>query len=630
MNDCVVRILVAVCTGVVLFADPAGAQPVLVHHWMADGTAGDAVSGQVATMRNGATFAPGQIGQAFSLDGVNDEVDAGNSAADYPTGSFTLAAWVRPTSLPNAASVLVLEKYECGGVCISDQSHSVMDLYLTGPLSAGQSPNLRGFVRDQDGGGPDTGGQMVSIPAPSILDGQFHHVAFVRDVAGNTLRLYLDGVLATSVALNAAVAGPLGGDAANDGEIDPITIGYGRQANGPTVSHFAGRIDDVREYSSALSTPEVATLVAAGSLSAVNDAYGTPANTVLDVTAPGVLANDAGGSLSAVLVSSASHGTVVLNANGSFTYTPSFNFVGIDTFTYSATSGPASSAAAMVSITVAAPTTVQPATLFEVVSVVGSRVTLRWDPPVLGPAPTSLLLEGGVAPGAPFVSLPIPADPPVFAFDAPNGAFFIRLRSVGAGGASAPSNEVPLLVGTGLAALSAPTNLTGLVVGSTLALSWKNTYGGGAPTGLRLNVTGAAVTSFPVGRLTESLAVQGVAGGTYTFTVTATNASGFSAPSTPITLQFPTACSAAPTVPRRFVAYHRGATLGLLWDPPTTGGAPTTYVVHVTGPLAGDYSVGMQRQVELPVPSGTYTFAVLAQNACGSSASTAAQTVIIP
>jgi hypothetical protein len=59
----------------------------------------------------------------------------------------------------------------------------------------------------------------------------------------------------------------------------------------------------------------------------------------LSVAAPGVLANDSpstGTSLTATLVTTASHGALILNPNGSFSYTPSGGFTGRDTFTYEA------------------------------------------------------------------------------------------------------------------------------------------------------------------------------------------------------------------------------------------------------------------------------------------------------
>jgi len=52
--------------------------------------------------------------------------------------------------------------------------------------------------------------------------------------------------------------------------------------------------------------------------------------------------------LSATLVSGVSHGALAFNSDGSFAYTPNPNFIGIDTFTYTANDGVATSAVATV------------------------------------------------------------------------------------------------------------------------------------------------------------------------------------------------------------------------------------------------------------------------------------------
>jgi VCBS repeat-containing protein len=86
------------------------------------------------------------------------------------------------------------------------------------------------------------------------------------------------------------------------------------------------------------------------------DSYSTNEDTELSVAAPGVLSNDtdldSGDTLKAVLESGPSHGTLTLNANGSFTYTPATNFSGSDSFTYKANDGKADSGVATVSISV--------------------------------------------------------------------------------------------------------------------------------------------------------------------------------------------------------------------------------------------------------------------------------------
>ena len=54
------------------------------------------------------------------------------------------------------------------------------------------------------------------------------------------------------------------------------------------------------------------------------------------------------------MVANPTHGTLTLNANGSFTYTPNANFNGSDSFTYKASDGSAESNVATVTIAVAA------------------------------------------------------------------------------------------------------------------------------------------------------------------------------------------------------------------------------------------------------------------------------------
>jgi hypothetical protein len=87
-----------------------------------------------------------------------------------------------------------------------------------------------------------------------------------------------------------------------------------------------------------------------------NDSYSTNVNTTLNIaSSQGVLLNDTdpqGLSLGAALVSSPAHGTVTLNANGSFSYTPAMNYTGSDSFTYHDSDGLGISNVATVSLTV--------------------------------------------------------------------------------------------------------------------------------------------------------------------------------------------------------------------------------------------------------------------------------------
>lgn len=74
-------------------------------------------------------------------------------------------------------------------------------------------------------------------------------------------------------------------------------------------------------------------------------------------TSQGLLANDSdaeGNALTAVIVTNPSNGSVVLNSDGKFTYTPNANFNGTDTFSYKAYDGTAFSNVATVTVNVIA------------------------------------------------------------------------------------------------------------------------------------------------------------------------------------------------------------------------------------------------------------------------------------
>ena len=88
---------------------------------------------------------------------------------------------------------------------------------------------------------------------------------------------------------------------------------------------------------------------------AINDTYTINEDTLLSIAAPGVLANDTdieGDHLTAILVSGPAHGSLTLNADGSFRYVAATNYNGPDSFTYKANDGFLDSTAAKVTITV--------------------------------------------------------------------------------------------------------------------------------------------------------------------------------------------------------------------------------------------------------------------------------------
>jgi VCBS repeat-containing protein len=98
------------------------------------------------------------------------------------------------------------------------------------------------------------------------------------------------------------------------------------------------------------------TVIDNSTVTAVNDSYGVNASTGVTVlTANSVLANDSdsdGDALTVTSHTSPSHGTLTINADGSFTYTPdsSFASIGTDSFTYTASDAAGNRATATVTL----------------------------------------------------------------------------------------------------------------------------------------------------------------------------------------------------------------------------------------------------------------------------------------
>lgn len=373
------------------------------------------------------------------------------------------------------------------------------------------------------------------------------------------------------------------------------------------------------------------TAVTAPSLpTAADDTFGTSFNTPLVVPAPGVLANDSGnggGAMTASLNSVTTDGALTLNADGSFTYTPNAGFSGSDSFTYRAVNSAGASGVAAVTIQVASSTVPLPPVGLHVSSLVGNLVTLRWGLLAGGLVPTNFVLEAGLSPGEVLASVPTGSRSPIFTFTAPTASFFVRVRAESGPVRSEASNEIPIHVNVPVPP-SAPADLLALVDGSSAALVWKNTFGGGAPSAVILDVTGAVTMSVPLGPV-ESIAFDDIPAGTYHVSLRAANAAGSSGPSNPVSMTFPGPCSGAPLPPTNLLAYTIGRTVVVVWDPAATGPAPTGYVLNVSGTLSGVFSTTV-RMVRGAVPPGSYALSVHATNSCGASQPTAAQTVVTP
>ncbi len=179
--------------------------------------------------------------------------------------------------------------------------------------------------------------------------------------------------VAENTPLNVAAPGVLGNDTDPDGDLltavlatgpangtltlDPDgAFSYTPQTNFNGTDSFTYRAKDPSGAQSSPATVTITVTPVNGAPVALNNSYTANEDTPLNVAAPGVLGNDTdpdGDPLTAVLATGPANGTLTLNTNGSFAYTPQINFSGGDSFTYRAKdpSG-AQSSPATVTITV--------------------------------------------------------------------------------------------------------------------------------------------------------------------------------------------------------------------------------------------------------------------------------------
>ncbi|MHB1033589.1 MAG: Ig-like domain-containing protein [Pirellulales bacterium] len=125
----------------------------------------------------------------------------------------------------------------------------------------------------------------------------------------------------------------------------------------PTLAQMGPNPFEIRLTDAAGNyTSQAFQVVALDAISALADAYTLNEDQVLTVAAAqGVLANDGAGgtaTLTAVVKTQPGHGSVVLNLDGSFTYTPAANYFGTDGFTYAASDGMTESNVAPVTFTI--------------------------------------------------------------------------------------------------------------------------------------------------------------------------------------------------------------------------------------------------------------------------------------
>ena len=204
--------------------------------WPGDGDTVDIDSGHDGQLLNGATFAPGFVDQAFSLDGSNDLIEVPDDPAwTFGDHAFTIDAWVNFASLPQRAPIVSHDEGPANTKKWIFWFDSVGHEGLPGNALRFHinKPN-RGQTRDT----------VSAFWTPTL--NQWHHVAVTR--LGDRYRLFIDGV---GVALDWDQARIPDANA-------PLQIGAAEGI------HFDGLIDEVEIFDKALRRNQIAKIVAAG------------------------------------------------------------------------------------------------------------------------------------------------------------------------------------------------------------------------------------------------------------------------------------------------------------------------------------------------------------------------------
>jgi hypothetical protein len=175
-------------------------------------------NGSSSNWVNGKPFSDGITVLDFD-GGDNIEVPHDNS---FNLDDFTLEAWVKTTSA--GANERIITK-----TAGASQSFSLF-----------VDNGLVGVGFSTGGGGNFMSGSI------SMNDGNWHHIAGVRNASSNTLSLYVDGVLDNSISTTGT---PVTGT-------DPLNIGRFSSAD-PTKQRYNGQMDEVRIWNTALSQSDL-------------------------------------------------------------------------------------------------------------------------------------------------------------------------------------------------------------------------------------------------------------------------------------------------------------------------------------------------------------------------------------
>ena len=304
----------------------------LVAWYPGNDNANDVIGGNNGTLQGGATFAAGQVGQAFSFDGLDDLIFVGNPTnLQFGTNDFAIDAWVNFDSLGDPANAASGQYCQAGLGCDEHILGKNDPSNLDGWMLIKQADNHFWFCLGGDCSptGPNT------LRSTTVAEtGVWYHVAATVDAT--EIALYLNGVKE---------------------EVKPRPAFTNTDTFDLVLGRFLhGRIDEAELFNHAISEAEIQALYNASSAGKCNTApvaedqsVTTDEDTAVNITLNGTDAD--GNFLNYTVIDGPTNGSLDGTAPN-LTYTPNSNYNGPDSFTFSVNDGFGDSNIATVSITV--------------------------------------------------------------------------------------------------------------------------------------------------------------------------------------------------------------------------------------------------------------------------------------
>lgn len=197
--------------------------------WSFEGNANDTayLGSRNGTLAGGATYAPGAVGSALTLDG-SGYMTAGNTVRT--DASFSVSAWAKITNPAGAQAIVSQDGDKFAG----------FDLWYR----------------------PDNGGHWVfgvynpvgtdmAVSANTAQLGQWTQLTAVYDAPSKQLRLYVNGVLSATVPRTQVVPYVAG----------PLRVGRTLWDSDPNRDYVIGAVDEVKVYDRSLTASEISAAV---------------------------------------------------------------------------------------------------------------------------------------------------------------------------------------------------------------------------------------------------------------------------------------------------------------------------------------------------------------------------------